>query len=294
MVTIRVPATTANLGPGFDCLGLALDLFNDYSFSIDDQLRITGCEAQYAHENNLVYRAYRAALERHGMKSTGLRLNITTRIPPARGLGSSAACVVAGILGADALHALIMDKQSVFELATHLEGHPDNVAPALYGGLRLSMMEGGAPHSVRSPVHPAWRFLLLVPDFELDTHTARHALPRLVPLEDAVYNVAHTAFLLKALEEGDLPFLRLALKDRLHQRARLPLIAGAREIMERAEALGAACCVSGAGPSLLCVHQDASLPGTLANILISDFPRFSALPLTVCHEGAKTERTFSP
>ncbi len=168
MVVIRVPATTANLGPGFDCLGLALSLYARFTFEKKEQgLLIKGCEPAYANEDNLVYRAYLSTLSEYRVKPQGLTLTIQSDIPVSRGLGSSAACIVGGILGASTLYDLNLSQDAVFALATRLEGHPDNVAPAIFGGLRVSILEEGWPYSLPSPLFPGLRFLALVPDFPL-------------------------------------------------------------------------------------------------------------------------------
>jgi homoserine kinase len=292
MVTVIVPATTANLGPGFDCLGAALSLYTRFSFELQPEgLTITGCGQKEANKNNLVYRAYLHTLQSSGRKPSGLLLHIDSDIPPARGLGSSAACVAGGILGACALHSLDMDQEEVFALAAALEGHPDNAAPAVYGGLRVSIQEGGKPYSLPAVLHPDLRFLALVPDFELKTIEARAALPANVTREDAVYNLSHTAFLLKALENGDPEMIRLACHDRLHQPARFGLIPGSLALQERMEQAGAAACyLSGAGPALMCLYTKSSFPDTVLPLIKADFPRFTALPLKLCEKGAAIER----
>lgn len=288
MVTVRVPATTANLGPGFDCLGAALSLYARFQFSLQPAgLVITGTEASYADDNNLVYRAYRAALEEQGISPAGLRLHLNSDIPVSRGLGSSAACILGGILGAHALHGLPVDREAVFALAAAMEGHPDNIAPALFGGVQVSLMEGGRPLALPVVLHPGWRFLALVPNQNLSTAAARAALPGLVSLHDAVYNLTHAAFLVKALEGDDPRLLRAACQDRLHQDARFALIPGAAALQAAAEASGAAACfLSGAGPSLMCIYRDPGFPDALQARLASNFPQVHSLPLRLCREGA--------
>lgn len=289
MVSVRVPATSANLGPGFDCLGLALDLYARFNFELLPRgLEITGCRKEDANEGNLVYRAYVHTLKALGMRGQGLRLHIDSDIPLSRGLGSSAACVAGGILGAAGLHGLNLSRENALKLAAELEGHPDNAAPAIYGGLRVSLTEDGRAVSLPCAVHPGLRFLALVPDFELRTADARAALPQSVSLKDAVYNLSHAAFLLKALEGGDPELIRLAMRDRLHQDARFKLIPGAAALKARMEEIGAAaCCLSGAGPTLLCLYDEAGFPKKAIEAVRADFPRFSALPLKLDGKGAE-------
>lgn len=293
MVTVRVPATTANLGPGFDCLGAALDLVARFSFEeMDGGLVITGCEAQYTGAGNLVYQAFLRTLEHFGERPRGLRLHIASPIPPARGLGSSAACVVAGILGAKALRDLLLSPDMAFTLAADMEGHPDNAAAAVYGGLRVSVTEDGRPLSLPASVHPDLRLLALVPDFILETEEARRALPETVSRGDAVYNLSHTAFLLRALETGDGEMIRAACRDRLHQPYRFPLIREGEALAGEMEALGAiACFISGAGSSLMCLYRDPAFPSSAGDALRAGFPRFQALRLQFSPQGAVIERT---
>ncbi len=286
-VRLRVPATSANLGPGFDCLGLALSLCAHFDFEeTEGGLEITGCPPELANENNLVWRAYLHALRAAGREPKGLRLHIDSDIPLSRGLGSSAACAVGGILGADRLHDLQLAWQDILDLAAQMEGHPDNVAPALYGGMRVSVMEQGRVLTLPCTVHPSLRYLALVPDFELRTGVARAALPACVPMEDAVFNLSRAAFLLRALEDGDIPLIRAAMQDRLHQDARFALIPGSGELKQEAEGLGAACCLSGAGPSLLCLYLDRGFPSQMNKALRKARSRFCAIPLQLCREGA--------
>ena len=288
MVTLRVPATTANLGPGFDCLGLALDLYARFDFELMPRgLEITGCREEDAGEDNLVYLAYIHTLKAFGLDARGLRLRIDSDIPLSRGLGSSAACVAGGILGAAALHGLSLSDGEALKLASELEGHPDNAAPAIYGGLRVSLTEDGRALSLPCAVHPALRFLALVPDFELSTSAARAALPQSVSHKDAVYNLSHAAFLIKALEGGEPGLIRDAMQDRLHQDARFKLIPGAAELKARMENAGAiACCLSGAGPTLLCLYADEVFPGKAGEIIEKGFPEVAVMLLNLCTEGA--------
>lgn len=288
MVRIRVPATSANLGPGFDCLGIALNLYARFTFEpLSRGLEISGCRPQDAGEDNLVYRAFLHTLKAAGAQLRGLRLRIDSDIPLSRGLGSSAACVVGGILGADRLYGLGLSREDMLKLATELEGHPDNAAPAIYGGLRVSLTEEGRVFSLPCEVHPSLKFLALVPDFELRTSAARAALPQSVSLKDAVYNLSHAAFLIKALEGGDPGLIRAAMQDRLHQDARFKLIPGAAELKARMENAGAiACCLSGAGPTLLCLYADEVFPGKAGEIIEKGFPEVAVMLLNLCTEGA--------
>lgn len=291
MVRIQAPATTANLGAGFDCLGCALSLYNTYEIEeIEQGVEITGCEVAYANENNLVVRAYREAMRRMSLPLRGLRVHIESQIPLARGLGSSAACISAGVLAASLLHGGGMDERALLSAATAVEGHPDNVAPCLLGGLTASMMEGEQAFSVRYRVHESIRFCALVPDFELSTERARAVLPAQVPFRDAVYNLSRAAVFARAMETGDVRTLAAALSDRLHQPYRKPLLREYDAVRERALSCGAfGFCVSGAGPTLLALYTgDAFLP-RIQHALTPLQNHWQALPLAV-GDGAKEVR----
>ncbi len=268
MVTIRVPATTANLGPGFDSFGCALSLFNTYTFEPDDQLTVTGCPEIYRNEQNLTVVAFKEALKALGEAWSGLRLHIQSEIPVSRGLGSSAAMIVAGARGANALFGNRLSEEALFALCTRLEGHPDNVAPALFYGMTASLMEGDTPLMVRYSLHPSLHFVALIPDFPLSTKKARSVLPDQVPRADAIFNASRTGLLPRALELGDARLIRAALQDRLHEPYRRALITDI-DFVERAarEAGAISFCISGAGPTCLCLTKDPAFALRLSTLL---------------------------
>ena len=217
-VSIRVPATSANLGPGFDSFGCALSLYNTYTFEIiESGLEITGCPEEFCNEDNLSIVAYRKTVQAMGLPVEPLRLHIQSDIPVCRGLGSSSAMLVAGALAANALHDSRFSLEYLLYLCTQIEGHPDNLAPAFYGGMTASLMRNGRPVTARFPLSESLRFIALIPDFHLSTEKARAILPKEIPFADAVYNVSHAALLLRALETADIEMISFALNDRLHQ-----------------------------------------------------------------------------
>ena len=213
----RQPATTANLGPGFDSFGCALSLYNTYTFSFCDHLEIQGCPSAYCNEENLTVVAFKKVLEALGEPWHGLKMSVQAEIPVSRGLGSSAAMIVAGAAGANMLYGSRLPAEALFAICTALEGHPDNVAPALFGGLTVSLMDHNRPLTVNYPIHPSLRFVALIPDFTLRTQKARSVLPDQVPRQDAVFNASRTGFLPRALELGDERLICAALQDRLHE-----------------------------------------------------------------------------
>jgi len=287
-VTIRVPATTANLGPGFDAFGCALSLYTDVTFEESEYgLEITGCPEEFTGPDNLAYVSYCAVMATMCEEVRGVKIHIDAHIPVCRGLGSSAALLVAGAMGANILHGSKLSTQGLLNITNAMEGHPDNLAPAFYGGLTASMVDNGLPVCVNFPLHPDWEFLALIPDFDLPTTKARAVLPEQLSRADAIYNIAHGALVLKALELGDGKLLRNAMQDRLHQRYRKHLIRDYEVIEALVRTTGAAFCLSGAGPTLLCITRDKNLEERLMEKL----PRITEanwqmLPLHVEFQGA--------
>ena len=287
-VTIRVPATTANLGPGFDAFGCALSLYTDVTFEETEYgLEITGCPEEFTGPDNLAYVSYCAALATMSEELRGVKIHIDAHIPVCRGLGSSAALLVAGAMGANVLRGNKLSTQGLLNITNAMEGHPDNLAPAFYGGLTASMVDNGLPVCVSFPLHPDWEFLALVPDFNLSTAKARAVLPDQVSRADAIYNISHGALVLKALELGDEKLLRTAMQDRLHQNYRKNLIADYEKIESLVRTCGAAFCLSGAGPTLLCITQDSRLEEKLAKKLDSiTSANWQMIPLHIEFQGA--------
>lgn len=288
-VTIRVPATTANLGPGFDAFGCALSLYTDVTFEETEAgLEITGCDEEFTGPDNLAYVSYCAVMATMCEEVRGIKIHIDAHIPIGRGLGSSAALLVAGAMGANVLHGNKLSTQGLLNITNAMEGHPDNLAPALYGGLTASMVDNGLPVTVNFPLHPEWEFLALVPDFELSTAVARQALPTQYDRADAVYNISHGAMVLKALELGNEKLLHNAMQDRLHQPYRKSMIADYDKIEGLIRTTGAAFCLSGAGPTLLCITRNPGLEEKLAKKLHTiTQANWQMLPLHVEFQGAR-------
>ena len=287
-VTIRVPATTANLGPGFDAFGCALGLYTDVTFEETEYgLEITGCDEAYTGPDNLAYTSYCAVLNSLSEEVRGVKIHIDAHIPICRGLGSSAALLVAGAMGANVLRGNKLSTQGLLNITNAMEGHPDNLAPAFYGGLTASMVDNGLPVCVSFPLHPGWEFLALVPEFDLPTSLARSVLPDQVSRADAIYNVSHGALVLKALELGDEKLLRTALQDKLHQNYRKKLIPDYEKIEALVRTTGAGFCLSGAGPTLLCITRNKNVKAKLeAKLPAITKANWEILPLHVEFEGA--------
>ncbi len=259
MVIVSVPASTANLGAGFDCLALALELRNrievtDLGSGTGLELRVEGEGADQLPRDgrNLMVRAMERVFQVVGRRPAGrLSLRAVNGIPLGSGLGSSAATIVGGLAAANALVQGGLDSAALLRLAYELEGHPDNVAAAVYGGLVLVSAEGDVLQAQAVPVLPL-RVVIALPALRLSTAEARAALPAQVPLADAVFNVGHALFTVQALASGDEALLRWAVADRLHQPYRQKLIPGFAAVEAAARAAGAAAvALSGAGPSLV-------------------------------------------
>ena len=291
-ITVRVPATTANIGPGFDSMGCALALYNYITCEVlpAGNLVITGCPEPYQNGENLAVQGYRAVLSRLGLPNEGLSLNIRAEIPVCRGLGSSAALIAGGAAAANLLHGSPLPPAELLEVTNEIEGHPDNLAPAIYGGLTASLVEDGKPRTVKLPLSPTLRWVAAIPDFELSTHLARAVLPKEVAFVDAVYNASHVAVLVGALGRGDRELIAMALRDRLHQPYREKLIPEYNKVKTAAEQCGAiAFCISGAGPTLLALTDEASFAAQFAEKCKRLEHRWNIMELAVDTEGIVAE-----
>lgn len=271
MVKVTVPASTANIGPGFDTLGLALDLYNTYIFEETDKgLIIEGCKEDYKNENNLVYKSFMTTAEVLGKSIKGLKITMNTQIPVSRGLGSSSACIVGGVFGANTLLKGGLSKDDLFKIAVKIEGHPDNIAPCVYGGLTASMVDDGIPYCAEYKINDKIKFCALIPDFETSTHKARKILPVEVEFKEAIFNVSRVAVLLKALEDGNINLINKSLKDKLHQRYRKTLIYEYDEIKQICEENGSiAFFISGSGPTLMNIIDNSDFTNNIKDNIIN-------------------------
>ena len=262
-VRVKVPATS-----GFDTVGLALDYHDELEFTLSADPVNTAAQVMIEgegedtlprDETHLVVSTFRRACQTFGLGRVGFILQAHNNIPQARGMGSSAEAIVAGIAAAAAFaQDDDLNRDAVFELAAAIEGHPDNVAPAMLGGFVTSVIDEGQVYSVKKDIDPELAFAAFVPDFRLLTSKARAALPAMVSHKDAVYNLSRAALATAAFCEGNYALLGVATKDVLHQKYRLPLIEGGDDVFELAQDLGAqAVYISGAGPTIMAVvHKD--------------------------------------
>lgn len=273
-VSVKVPATTANLGPGFDCLGMALPIYNTITVE-ETVLPGTGIEINIidetnemdiisipTDENNIVYKAIELLYNSIGQEPAELKITINTQIPVTRGLGSSASVVVGGLIAANELLGRPADEAALLSIASEIEGHPDNVAPAILGGFVFSSLEEDGSVVYRKLNWPKnWNITVCIPDFELATDIARSVIPQEIPIKDTIFNIKRIAMLIEAVNTEDEKLMKLALMDRLHQPYREKLVSGMKEINEALQheenVLGVV--LSGAGPSLLVISSGNNL-----------------------------------
>ncbi len=259
-VQVRVPATTANLGSGFDIFGMALDIYNIYTLRLTTEsqwsVSLTTPLTMPTNRDNLVFQAACRLFKQVGFAPPGLHLELDYDVPLARGLGSSSAAIIGGLVAANAMVGSPFNRSALLDMAIEIEGHPDNVTPALIGGMTLSYKTGATYHYLNLPCPSDLRIVLAIPDFELGTNHARSILPPKITRNDAVFNGSRTALLIAAMYEKRYDWLATAMEDHLHQPYRAPLVPGMTEAIAAgyaAHALGVA--LSGAGPTLIAFVQ---------------------------------------
>ena len=276
-ISVRVPATSANLGPGFDCVGVALPIYNTITieetvlpgtgvqinaFKDENGVDVPITEHVPLDENSIIYKAVELLYNSIGQTPAELKITVQTQIPVSRGLGSSASVIVGGLLAANELLGKPADEVALLSIATEVEGHPDNITPALTGGLVLTSQEAdGSVIYTKLDWPEDWLITVCIPDYELSTDISRSVLPKEVPMQDAVYNAKHLAMFIQAVNNKDADLLRLALHDKLHQPYRMKLVPGLDKITEnlKHEESVLGCVLSGAGPSIIIISLKLNL-----------------------------------
>lgn len=291
MIRISVPATSANLGIGYDTLGMAVSLYSHFTFERAEKLTITGRPEEFQNEDNLVYVSLVDALAEWGERPFGVAIGIQTDVPVARGLGSSSTCVVAGIMAAAALTGHTVTREELVAMATRVEGHPDNVAPAILGAAVCSFTpEGQLPRCLRYDVSSRLRFLTIIPPYEVHTADARKVVPQQVALSTAVWQMGRIAGLTRGLETGDTALIAAANDDRIQEPYRRALIPDYDAIRETCLEGGAATMwISGSGSTLMAVTDDTIVAKFLQVHLQERFPQCATHILTCDTEGAQIE-----
>lgn len=297
-VVVQVPATTANLGPGFDCLGVALTLHNQFEFIQQEtsaspvEIAVVGEEANGVSQNtdNLLYRAFAKFYEQVGQSPPPVKINIELGVPLSRGLGSSATAIVGGLLAGNALSGNLLQEWDLLQIAIALEGHPDNIVPAFLGGCRLSIPTDQHWEVCEIPWSDNFVPVVAIPNFELSTQQARSVLPSQVSRDVAIFNSSHLGLLLRALETGNPQWLRLGMQDQLHQPYRQQLIPGYTQVEEAALSAGAyGVAISGAGPTLLAITSTgdaASVAQAMESAWEKEAVKAKVYPLEVNANGA--------
>ncbi|GKX65719.1 homoserine kinase [Inconstantimicrobium mannanitabidum] len=290
MVRVSVPATSANLGPGFDSIGLCFDLFNVFEFDeIDEGLCFEGFKEEFCNENNLIYVSMKALFNKIKFKPKGVKIKLVEQnIPIARGLGSSSSCIVAGVIGANAISGYQLSKDEILDIAVEIEGHPDNVAPALLGGLIVAALDDNKPYYSKIEVNKVVNFYALIPDFMLSTEEARKVLPKEISLKDGVYNVSRAALLVAAFAQGKYELLKIACSDKFHQPYRGKLIENYDDVMNECNKNKAlSVYLSGAGPTIMAISEEKEFfKEKMRTWLVQNKMNWDIIELKINNQGA--------
>ncbi|SFC76789.1 homoserine kinase [Clostridium uliginosum] len=290
MIKVRVPATSANMGPGFDSLGIALSLYNEFSFKeINEGLKFRGIPEEFCNEKNIIYEAMKYCFDKAGYKIKGLEISeIKQDVPISRGLGSSSTCIVGGLVGANEILGKKFSNDELLEMAVEIEGHPDNVAPALLGGMVVAIVEENKTFYDKVDVKSGIKFVSIIPNFRLSTEKARSVLPKEISLKDGVYNVSRAALMVACFSSGRYELIKHACKDAFHQNFRSGLINGFDAVYNKSYELGAlGCYLSGAGPTIMAIidEKDMRFSNKLKEFLKVKGLEWDILELSLDNEG---------
>ena len=288
MIRIKVPATSANLGVGFDCMGLAVSLYSTIDFEQSSQkLVISGCDEQFQNEQNLIYQAFVRGCQFLNQPIPNVKITIDNHVPVSRGLGSSAVCIVGGLMGANLWFDSPLDKEEILTLATEMEGHPDNVAPAILGNLNVSFTDSLENiQNVAFKVSSDLFFVALIPDYQLSTKKARQVLPKSMDYQTVSYQVGHAVALSKALETGDLQLIRQAIIDKMHEPFRSKLIPDYSAVKSICEKDGGVLYISGSGSTLMAIASNLNDAQKIIDETKKSFPNWETHLLSVDTKGA--------
>lgn len=288
MIRIKVPATSANLGVGFDCMGLAVSLYSTIDFEQSSQkLIINGCDEQFQNEQNLIYQAFVRGCQFLNQPVPNVKITIDNHVPVSRGLGSSAVCIVGGLMGANLWFDSPLNKEEILTLATEMEGHSDNVAPAILGNLNVSFTDSQENiQNVAFKVSPDLFFVALVPDYQLSTKKARQVLPKSMDYQTVSYQVGHAVALSKALESGNLELIRQAIIDKMHEPFRSKLILDYSAVKSICQKDGGVLYISGSGSTLMAIASNLNDAQKIIDETKKSFPNWETHLLSVDTKGA--------
>jgi len=282
MIEVVVKATTANLGPGFDCLGLALD--------IENRVRFTETNKNFADKNNMIYMAAKKIFDIAGKTMPKIDIEQQIGIPVCRGLGSSAACIAAGCIAGNIMSGANLSLDELIEIGTEMEGHPDNIVPAFLGGFTVSSMDEGKVVYFRQTAYEGFKYAVMYPEYTLPTSQARAVLPKEIAFKDGVFNVGKASLFTAAMISGDGELLKYACKDKLHQPYRKSLVPGFDDITDTALSLGAlASFLSGAGPTIIAIlpKDEKGFEAEMKDHLKKIEGNWTLKVVTASNEGAK-------
>ncbi|MGY4687523.1 homoserine kinase [Petrotoga halophila] len=293
MIRVKVPATTANIGPGFDSLGIALQLYNiieveEINFGLEINVPVEDRMHIETNEHNLVYRAMKRLFEVVDFHPKGLRINLINNIPLARGLGSSAACIAGGLVAANKLLNDPLKKEEIMYLAATMDGHTDNILPALVGGLTVGCLLENEVKYVKMNLPPQLKLLAIIPDFHFSTKKARLLLPQNVPVEEAVFNISRVGLLVASLVTAHFENLSEATKDKIHQPYRKDFIPNWEEITSKLIKIGVkGCFLSGSGPTIMGILDEdyKNIENEMVKFLSHLEQRYKVTVLDVCNQG---------
>jgi len=291
MIKIKVPATSANIGVGFDCMGLAVSLYSSVSFEPSHQeLEISGCPLEFQNKDNLVYQAFLKGCDFLNQPVPNLKITIENEIPLARGLGSSAFCIVAGLMGASEWFDAKISKNQLLDLATQMEGHPDNVSPAIFGNLGSSFIDDkNEVQTVHFNVSQNLHLVALIPDYQVSTEKARQILPTKMSYKQAIYQIGHAVALSKAMETGNLNLIKASIVDQMHEPYRSQLIPDYQDAKEIVEKTNGIMYISGSGSTMMAITDSDQNAKKILLETKKDFPNWKVHQLKVDTIGAISE-----
>ncbi len=291
MIRIKVPATSANLGVGFDCMGLAVSLYSVIDFEPSEQkLEIYGCPEKFQNMDNLVYRSFAKGCNYLGEDLPNVKISIKNAVPIARGLGSSSVCIVAGLKGASAWFNDAIPTEELVKLAVEMEGHPDNVTPAILGGLCVTFLdEQKQPVVTQYNVAKALNFVALIPDYEINTSLARKVLPETMTYATAIHQVSRCTVMTRALESGNDELIRQACDDWIHEPFRAKLIPDYKRAKIISEELSGTMYISGSGSTMMAITSDDNSAEAIIRNAKKTFPAWQVEKLSVDLAGARSE-----
>ncbi len=292
MISVSVPATSANLGVGYDVLGLALDLKARFTFEASTQkLEIVGDDPDFANEQNLIYQAFVTFAQAVHQSVPNLRITVDSDIPSSRGLGSSATCVVGGIAAANAWFHAGWDRTQLLKLATKMEGHPDNAAPAIFGQLCATILADTEPIVRQYPVSPQLQLVTFIPDYAVSTAEARQILPTTMTYADAAYQMGRCVLMTRALADGDLPLLHQVAHDRMQEPYRATLIPDYQAVRQLVTAANGVLLISGSGSTMLAIVEGATAARQLQTAASHQWPAWRVQVVQPSMEGVRVSES---